>query len=373
MHKITKLVASILVFTIISFLSSCNADIDINAEKERIKSVMSSMREAHFKNSAAMFLEPMKDTFTEVRRGSYINLSKSASQAGIQSYFDSMEFLELADVQEPLVVISNDASLATYTGSIILKGYLNGNPVFRKLAFHSTLSKENGQWKIISNVNSTMPDSLNAPIVILQVQEKIGHVKDSLYIYAKANCSGPSGSFETLVISNSQFGRMEQTSSDGHIIIQHGPESAWLKDVSQGQLNEGFDADLASFVKGHEFHWLSLRPGDRFLNPVFEGYTKLGDKNAFKIIYKDDQQRDIVFYYDFASYKPLGFDYPSHQPGEIIRTRFLDWVELNDIQVFQSVRIDDGENIWEYDFTEIQLGPYDEARFILKEPNLQSP
>ncbi len=334
-------------------LIGCQQNPDI--EKQEIKAIMSSMREAHFKQDADQFLEPLKDSFLEVRNGRYVTLKKSVSREGLQSYFQDMEFLELEDIQAPIIEISGDASMASYTASIIVKGYYQGRPQFSKLAWQSILKRIDGQWKIVSNVNTSLKDSLLGLVVLKRVKHTIGILADTLHIRAKANCTGPTDPFETLVLSSSTSGRMEQLSSDGHLILQHSDKGSWMNDLQKDKLTEVLDEGLIAFIKGHEFHWLSFRPQDRLKDPRFKGYIDFDGRTAFQINFKDPLARTVIFYYDFESYRPLGFDYPSHREDEMIRSHFSDWSEVDGRLMFRKVIIDEGDNKWEYDFTEIKI------------------
>ena len=351
------------VFTVLFGLALIGCQKNPESEKQEIAAIISSMHEAHFKQDADQFLEPLKDSFVEVRNGRYMVLKKSASREGLQSYFQNMEFLELDDTQEPVIEISDDASMASYTASIILKGYYQGRPQFSKLAWQSVLKRSDGQWKIVSNVNTSLKDSLLGPVVLERVNHAIGNLGDSLHIRAKAKCTGPTDPFETLVLSSSTSGRMEQLSSDGHLILQHSDKGSWMKDLQKDKLTENLDEGVVAFIKGHEFHWLSLRPQDRLKDPKFKGYTDFDGNTAFQINFRDPLDRTVMFYYDFESYRPLGFDYPSHRENEMIRSHFSDWSEIDGRMMFRKVIIDEGENKWEYSFTHLNVLPLRENTF----------
>ena len=195
--KLSKLCLLLLISISFISLSGCKSnsnnsvEIDLQLEEKKIREVMASIRESHFNNSAEQFLATTLDSFTELRNGRYMKLYKSNSLEGLESYFNAMQFLDLTDVQEPLIEISDDASLATYTGSIVVKGYLNEKPPFTKLAWLSTLRKLNDQWTIVSNVNTSMADSLLGPTIVNRVKTSMGSVSDKLQLYAKADCTGP--------------------------------------------------------------------------------------------------------------------------------------------------------------------------------------
>ena len=360
----------LLLYLFIASLMSCAHQPNPEQEKEKILTLIASMREAHFESDAEKFMAPMLDSFVELRSGRYMKLFKNESMPGIQSYFDSMEFLELEDVQEPVVEISKDASLASYIGSIIVKGRMDDEPVFSKLSFQSILRKEGDQWKIIHNVNTFLPEARLGPVIMDRVKSRFADVSDSVVISAKANCSGPTDDFVTLVMSTSGKGRMEQLSTDGHIILQHGDSGSWMKDAQSEEVRENLDSLLVGFIVGHEYHWLSYRPEDRFGNPVFKRITEFEEKPAFEIAFEDPLSREITFYYSFDDYKPLGFDYPSHREGEKIRSHLLDWTDLNGIPVFSKVRIDEGDNQWEYQFTDLRMDKSLGSEFDGTEPLL---
>lgn len=360
----------LLCFLFVALLFSCNQKTDPEQEREKVLALIASMREAHFESDSEKFLAPMLDSFVEIRAGRYVRLYKNESLPGIQSYFDSMEFLELEDVQEPVLEISEDATMASYIGSIILKGRMDNEPVFSKLSFQSLLRKEGGQWKIIHNANSFLPKAGLGPVIMDRVKSQFADVSDSMFISAKANCSGPTDDFITLVMSASAEGRMEQRSTDGHIILQHGDSGSWMRDAQGEEVRENLNSLLVGFIVGHEYHWLSYRPEDRLENPEFKRITQFEQKTAFEIAFEDSMSREILFYYSFDDYKPLGFDYPSQREEEMIRSQFLDWTVLDGIPVFQKVIIEENQNLWEYQFTELNIVKRTGSEFDSMEPLL---
>ena len=363
-------VSRLIYFLLFTVLISCGPSADLDQEREKILATISSMREAHFESDAEKFLEPMLDSFLEVRSGRYMKLLKKESLPGIQSYFDNMEFLELEDVQESVVEISDDASMATYTGSIILKGSLDDSPIFSKLSWLSTLKKIDGQWKIIQNVNTSMPNSNLGPVVMDRVKSQFANMPDSLIILAKAACTGPTDPFETLVLSGRSTGRMEQLSSDGHLILQHGDQGSWMFKPETEELSEGLEEGIVAFVIGHEFHRIALRPEDRFTKPTLKEITEYRGQEAFEMVFKDPLEREIFIYYSFDNYLPLGFKYPSHVEGQMIDSHFLNWTEINGIPVFQKAVIDENGNLWEYEFNEINFLNETEVRLENKEARI---
>lgn len=344
---------------------SCTPDKEVEAEK--IRAIMASISEAHFQKSAEQFLEHYKDSFIDVRNGTYYTLHKSEELPAFQSYLSATDFLELEQAGEPIIHLSEDATLATYTGTIYFRAYMGERPFFSRLAWVATLNQVGDGWQIIQNINSELPEAELGPVILNRVISKMGSLSDSLIIKAEANCTGPSDDFRTLLVSGPDHGRMEQQSSDGHLILQHGKDSQWIFDASSDKLENSLDEQTASFITGHEFHRLSLRPLDRLHQPVFRGYTDFDGRTAFIISFKNNLDSEVHLYYDFENYLPLGFDFPSPFGSDTIHTYFKEWTEINGIPMVSKVIIDEGDNQWTYDFTDLSFLATTEFNFEEKE------
>ena len=357
----------VLIAFLVSSVISCQLKVDIEGEKEQIQAVIDRIDQAHFTKNATEFLGPNADQFYDIRSGSFQKSNKKDLTAGIQSYLDNMEFLELEKSQAPIIEISDDASMASYIGAVVVRGRLNDKPVFWVVSWQSVLRKVENQWKIISTANTEAPKESQAPVILQKVKEVMGAVPEDGSIYAKADCKGPRESFKTLLFSKQKEGRMEQQTEDGHFIIKHGPTASWSLNLMKDRFNDSLDDMTLSFVKGHEFHWLSLRPEDRLGQPVLNGFAEFNEETSFKVEFKDAMNRSVFFYYSFENYLPLGFEYPAGDEGEIVTTYFSDWKELNETKVFQKAIINEGEIKWQYDFTDIRINHLTEQDFQSKD------
>ena len=165
----------------------------------------------------------------------------------------------------------------------------------------------------------------------------------------------PSGSFKTLMFSGKDEARMEQKTSDKHVVLKHGTDSNWLYDLSGLTHQPDLDTLSRLFIQGHEFHWLVLRPLDRFKDPVFEGITKFNGKNAFQLAFKDALNRSVYLYYDFENYLPLGMDNPTSDEENRVVVYFRDWTKNQEFQMMEKVEIHEGKVVWSYDFIDVRI------------------
>jgi hypothetical protein len=345
-----------LAISLLGFVTSCQSNIvDIELEKGKVSALMDQVHQAHLIKDAVQFYQPNAEQWYDVRNGLVKKIEKTQVIDGTQAYLDSMEFLELERIDDPVTEVSRDGTLASYIGSVLVKGRLHQEPVFWIVSWQSVLKKIDKEWKIISTANTEMPKKGMAGAILDEVRKAIGILPDSTSISARADCKGPIGSFKTLMFSSQKNARMEQLTSSGHIIITNGEEGAWFHDLISQKSEDDLDTLTRLFVQGHEFHWLSLRPQDRFAHPFFTGFTEFDGQTAFKIEFKDALNRSVYLYYAFDNYLPLGMDNPTSSEEERVVVHFSDWKDLENIKVFQKTVIEEGDVDWTYDFTEIHL------------------
>jgi len=353
MHNPIHLV--VLIGIALGSMISCNQAVDLADEKKKIQAQIDLIEEAHLKKSAEQFYQPNATSFYDIRNGNVEKVNKADLIAGTQSYLDSMEFYELKKIQEPIIEISDDGTLASYIGNVVVKGRFKRAPVFWLVSWQSMLKKIDKEWKIISTANTEAPTAANTSIILQNVKKVVGRMDASGSVYAMADCYGPIGDFKTLIFSRETDGRMEQRKKSGHVILKYGDSASWGKNIRSQRIYSNLDTLNKLFVKGHEFHWLSMRPEDRFSNPVFKGFTEFNRQTSFKIEFKDALNRSVYFYYSFDDYMPLGFENPTDTQENMVQVYFSNWKEINGLKLFQNVSIEEGSAIWKYDFTEFKI------------------
>ena len=355
----------ILLLLLFFFILSCQGSIDIEAEKEKIQSRIDLINQAHFNKSATQFYQPYSEDWYDLRNGIISKVEKSERIGPTQGYLDKMEFQEIVERNDPIIEISNDGTLASYMAAVTVKGILDETPVYWVVSWQNTLRKIGQNWEIIAAVNTEADKETSAEVLLNRIREELGlsNSPDSLSIYANAECKGPKRTFQTLILSNESEGRMEQVYDKSHIILKHGKDNSWTFDVPAEKLNNTLDEETRMFVHGHELHWLSIWPECRFSNARLMEVSNFKNQNAFNIEFENDLRRKANFFYSFDSYLPLGFELEIDDKKSIVSVQFDDWEKNNGISVFKKAIFTQGDEIFEYDFTEVKLNDVDITAF----------
>ncbi len=363
------MVSKVILIVLSLFLFSCQNVIDIDAEKKKIQSQIDLVDQAHYKKDAALFYQPNAEQWYDVRNGNVQQVHKSNAIPSTQSYLDEMDFHEMIRHRDPIIEISEDGTLASYIGAVTVKGILNETPIYWVVSWQSVLRKINGEWKIISTANTEANKQSSAAILMDQIRKKMGvqGEADISSIYAYADCQGPERAFQTLLLSNQNNGRMEQVYENGHIILKHGKDSSWTYNLKTESLKEDIDPPTKTFIHGHELHWLSFWPEQRYSSPVFKGVSQFGGKTVFHIEFKDIANKPVNFYYSFDTYKPLGFVLQTDQKEGPVTVHFESWEKIDNIDVFKKATFTQGDEIFEYDFVDIKLNQLKDTDFETKE------
>ncbi len=350
----------LILFTLLSI--SCNKAIDLKIEEEAIKTQVDQVRQAHFNKNAVQFFQPNAEEWYDIRSGQIKLIKKADRIPSTQAYLDQMDFKEMIMRDEPIIEISDDATLATYSNSSTIKGVLGGNPVLWVTAWQSVLKKIDGEWKIISTTNTEATKPISAATLLNHVRKRLGKTDSIASIYAYADCVGPDRPFKTVVLSSKTDGRMEQSHNAGHFVMKHG-ESSWYNDLKSNSSVDSLEASTKAFIKGHELHWISMWPEDRYSKPSFEGITTYADQDAFRILFYDDDNRPVNFYYAFENYRPLGFDISPSGFDFKVNIYFNEWETIDNRLVFKKATFDQEGDIFEYNFKDIKFNTLSDSDF----------
>src|SRR5438045_7476044 len=104
-------------FTLLLFIAcaasaSTEPSADLEKEKAELLRIHKSDREAHFKTDVDALLANSPEEFISVGRGKINRSSKDDARKMFTGYFRDAKYYEWDDVEEPIVRISNDASMA---------------------------------------------------------------------------------------------------------------------------------------------------------------------------------------------------------------------------------------------------------------------
>jgi hypothetical protein len=151
-------------FTVILLLVACTAaasaePTDLEKEKAELLRIRKSDREAHFKTDVEALLENSPEEFISVGRGKINRSSKDDARKMFTGYFRDAKCYEWDDVEEPIIRISNDASMAsmiTRTRVRRVQKKADGADEEEKFVYAGimTYEKRDGRWVRVANVST---------------------------------------------------------------------------------------------------------------------------------------------------------------------------------------------------------------------------
>ena len=131
----------------------------LEKEKAELLRLHQSNREAHFKTDVDALLENAPEEMISVGRGKINRPSKEDARKMFTGYFRDAKYYEWDDVEEPIVRISNDASMAwmiTRTRVRRVQKKADGAEQEEKFVYAGimTYEKRDGRWVRVANVST---------------------------------------------------------------------------------------------------------------------------------------------------------------------------------------------------------------------------
>ncbi len=140
---------------------SCSQAIDFEEERHLLLASNELQRKAHFEGSPEILVQEMADTVYTVQRGVIRSSTKPDMIKRWEAYFKRVKYSRWDDLQEPLIQISSDATLATVSVSKITISTLWDEPEAgidtTYFAWTSEYKKLNGAWKIYKMTSTRIP------------------------------------------------------------------------------------------------------------------------------------------------------------------------------------------------------------------------
>ncbi len=140
---------------IILLVSSCTAENQFDEKKEtnEILKLHNLQRDYHFNRDSIAFANQLSDNFISVNKGKITRPSRQETISRYHSYFSSVEFIKWDDVTEPIIIFSEDGSIAyTIVDKIVQTTYENesGNKESGETHFAWTAiyKKYKDGWKV---------------------------------------------------------------------------------------------------------------------------------------------------------------------------------------------------------------------------------
>jgi len=154
----------ILLFVASAVCASAQPSPDLEKEEAELLRLHKLDREAHFKTDVDKLLETSPEEFITVGRGKIMRQSKAEERKRFTEYFRNAKYYEWEDLEEPIVRVSNDASMAwmiVRTKIRRVQKKSDGTEREEKVVYAGvmTYEKRDGRWMRVANV-STM-ETLN--------------------------------------------------------------------------------------------------------------------------------------------------------------------------------------------------------------------
>jgi hypothetical protein len=132
---------------------------DLEKEKAELLRLHKLDREAHFKTDVDKLLETSPEEFITVGRGKIMRSSKADERKRFTAYFKDAKYYEWDDLEEPIVRVSNDASMAwmiVRTRIRRVQKNADGTEKEEKVVYAGimTYEKRDGRWIRVANVST---------------------------------------------------------------------------------------------------------------------------------------------------------------------------------------------------------------------------
>ena len=154
-----KRLTFVLLVVVSAVCASAQPSADLEKEKAELLRLHQSDREAHFKTDVDALLANSPDEFISVGRGKINRSRKEDVRKMFTGYFRDAKYYEWDDLEEPIIRVSNDASMAwmiTRTKVRRVQKTVDGTEKEEKFVYAGimTYEKRDGRWARVANVST---------------------------------------------------------------------------------------------------------------------------------------------------------------------------------------------------------------------------
>ena len=152
--------AVIILLLLVTFtLAEAQPSVDLEKERLELLQVHKADREAHFKTDVDLLQLRSPDEFIAVSDGKIYRTKKADERKQFAEYFKGARYYEWDDVEEPIVRISKDGSLAWMITRVRVRRVqkrASGGDNERKFIYAGimTYEKQGGRWMRVANVST---------------------------------------------------------------------------------------------------------------------------------------------------------------------------------------------------------------------------
>lgn len=147
-------------FVLIIFAFGCRPQPNLENEKADLLAALESSRQAHFDTDIEKLVSDMGTEVIFIRDAQISTTTRAAAEQRFQVYFKDAKFREWDYVSDPVIFISDDATLAARIEHITVDKYdTTGATPDVKFTYAgiTVLKKENGRWIRLANATTIVP------------------------------------------------------------------------------------------------------------------------------------------------------------------------------------------------------------------------
>lgn len=157
-----KLLALTLIFVACAACAGAQPAANLDREKAELLRLHKAGREAHFKTDVELLLENSPEEMISVSRGKINRSGKAEGRKMFTEYFRGAKYYEWDDVEEPIIRVSKDASMAWMITRIRVRRVqrdASGAEREEKFVYAGimTYEKRDGRWVRVANVSTFEP------------------------------------------------------------------------------------------------------------------------------------------------------------------------------------------------------------------------
>ena len=143
-------------------LATAPSSVDTEREKAELLRIHKADREAHFRTDVNLLQERSPAVLISVRSGRIERTSKADERAHFEEYFRGARYYEWDDLEEPIISVSGDGSMAWMITRIRVRRVqkdASGGEREQKFVYAGimTYEKKDGTWVRVANVSTFEP------------------------------------------------------------------------------------------------------------------------------------------------------------------------------------------------------------------------
>jgi hypothetical protein len=158
----TRFVTVLLSIAIAPGIGGAQSKKDLAREVDRLLTIHESDRRAHFETDAKRIMENTGEEFISVSNGAVQKTTRAEDLRFFEQYFKDAKYYEWDDLEQPIVRVSNDASMAwmiVRTRVRRIQTTDGGEAKERKFVYAGIMvyEKQGATWVRVANVSTFEP------------------------------------------------------------------------------------------------------------------------------------------------------------------------------------------------------------------------